>query len=673
MNRVPLMLLLPLLPWVATAADRNWTAGSGNWNTGANWDVNPGAADVARVNNGGTATILATPGSSYLSIRAGTSGGGSLSGTITIGDLSNAPLVSTTNGTGNEVYIGNATTGSSTGLGTLNLANGTLSIANAVGGRLFVGNAAGGSGGTARGVVNQTGGTVALLGNGTDSRGQLLVGTNAGRGTYLMSGGVITSIAGGSADNGSGRLAVAVNNGATGLFQMTGGTASFPNRVSLGQGGGATGTITVDGGTLNTGILFQARDGGSGVFNMVSGTYNNPSDHLVSFGSNNNSAVLGGTVNISGGVINFTGANNGFSLSQKGINNNAVVDMTGGVVNSKRLVYLNEASSNVSTMQARFNQSGGTHNVQNDISRLLTGGTVEYNLSGNGVLSVSGNILLGTGRVSVSGGTASANALSMTTGTVNITGGSLAVNSLALTGAGTVTLNGGHLRANGMSLASGTFNWGAGTLTVRQAQQNADNGTTDYTLAAAPSGPQLRHGTLLDHTGANGLATGAGSVLDMGGLYLNNGVRFDAFRSAGSLDVSSAGDVYKLISTVYLLRPFGFFTEDYGSIPLVAANAITGTFDTLLGFADDGRGYTQLATQVGGAVVNPATLNLDEGMFQYATGVVNPLGFTAGTYDILYFHYRVAGTVPEPGSFALIAAGLLGMRVARNLRRMQVA
>ena len=123
-----------------------------------------------------------------------------------------------------------------------------------------------------------------------------------------------------------------------------------------------------------------------------------------------------------------------------------------------------------------------------------------------------------------------------------------------------------------------------------------------------------------------------------------------------SLNATAAGDTLRMEGNVYLLRPFGFFTEDYGSLPLIQFNGggtMTGTFDTFVSLLDDSRGFTQSTFAVTTASANTLALNTWY-LEQTATGAT--------------FHYKVAGTVPEPGTFAL---SLVGILVARSFRRRQ--
>ena len=94
------------------------------------------------------------------------------------------------------------------------------------------------------------------------------------------------------------------------------------------------------------------------------------------------------------------------------------------------------------------------------------------------------------------------------------------------------------------------------------------------------------------------LLGGNGAVLNLDGLYFSAGVITDRMQIAGSIDLSGSGDLLKWdASTVYLLRPFGFFTEDYGigidglryTSPDDAAQALTGDKNT------DGWTYWQIA------------------------------------------------------------------------------
>jgi hypothetical protein len=225
------------------------------------------------------------------------------------------------------------------------------------------------------------------------------------------------------------------------------------------------------------------------------------------------------------------------------------------------------------------------------------------------------------------------------------------------------------------------FNWGSGVLALKTVSGTV--GTADLSQGTSNS-PFVSHGRQLTFqqggytgTGADEtIATGSGinvsgsdavggnSVLNLGGLYLSAGVRYNkaVFNDGMRLDASAAGDTLMmdtslLADTAYLLRPFGFFTEDYGSLPLIQFNgggSMTGTFDTFIGLVDDGRGFSQFT----GAFTNASSLPLNTWYLeQTASGAT--------------FHYKVAGFVPEPGTFGLLAAGAFGLRAMRRLRKLR--
>jgi autotransporter-associated beta strand protein len=238
--------------------------------------------------------------------------------------------------------------------------------------------------------------------------------------------------------------------------------------------------------------------------------------------------------------------------------------------------------------------------------------------------------------------------------------GTHAVGTLNLN-AGEVDLTGGTLRVDALQLNGGVFNWANGRLTILSNSGNA--GVDDFSqtgYAPVYEGHQLEV--------AGDLATASGSVLQMHAsptFYLNNGVRFNRLNIDGDLNLSVAGDVLEVEISPYLLRPFspsyGPSTNEYASIPLVTVSGLlTGTFDTFAGVLDDGRGFEEYT----GVFTSAGALPVNSWYLEYRT---------AGPGAGIYFHYRVAGYVPEPGTLSLLAAGLAGLRLARRVRRRAAA
>src|SRR5689334_13121372 len=158
----------------ARAANVLWTGSLGDWTTGSNWDAgtppSSATADIAFINNGGTAqidsTMTVSTGSLTMGSNTGDVGNLTMSGgtlTTTNTDIRIGGNAAATGGTGTftqtggnvvmnagnlNVGFGSAGTGA---VGTYNIAGGSLTVVNA--NIIAVGN-------RGTGTVNQQGGTV---------------------------------------------------------------------------------------------------------------------------------------------------------------------------------------------------------------------------------------------------------------------------------------------------------------------------------------------------------------------------------------------------------------------------------------------------------------------------------------------------------------------------------
>lgn len=74
-------------------------------------------------------------------------------------------------------------------------------------------------------------------------------------------------------------------------------------------------------------------------------------------------------------------------------------------------------------------------------------------------------------------------------------------------------------------------------------------------------------------------------------------------------------------------------------------------------------GWTQLAD---GSVTNPATMPLNTWAIEYRDGTG---GFTQSGGDVILLHYKVAGSVPEPSTAGILAAGALLLRSLARRKR----
>jgi fibronectin-binding autotransporter adhesin len=319
--------------------------------------------------------------------------------------------------------------------------------------------------------------------------------------------------------------------------------------------------------------------------------------------------------------------------------------------------------------------SGGTLRVStanltiNDANRgvkVTSAGTVEVDggltlTMAKNLDAVSGSLTkAGAGTFDLTGGatvfnlTVNAGRMRQSSGTVTVYNGNIGVS-------GTYQLAGGTLRVDNL-VVDGGFEWTDGVITH-------ETTTTGNPIVTELSSPGYQNVGVGNTATINGdLTTGPGTVLALHSsptLYLSGGVRFNNFHVDGDLNLGASGDLLELEFNPYLLRPFsqlGAAVSEYGSLPLVTWTGVrTGEFDPPTGMLNDGRGFAESAFPVSlASALDPNTY-----WFEYDD-----------TAKTLFLHYRVAGYVPEPGSFGLLAAGVAGLRLARGLadkrRRLQV-
>ena len=156
-------------------------------------------------------------------------------------------------------------------------------------------------------------------------------------------------------------------------------------------------------------------------------------------------------------------------------------------------------------------------------------------------------------------------------------------------------------------------------------------------------------------------------------LYLSGDVRFNNVFITGDLLLTAPNDSLAVEINPLLLRPFspslGSAATESGSLPLVVVDGnLTGTFENFGQVYMDSQGFTQYA----GIFTTAAALPNNTWYLEYAQDVFDPTGTIsgqgAGTYDLIFFHYRVAGYVPEPDTFLMVGFSVIGLRTARLLR-----
>lgn len=545
---------------------------------------------------------------------------------------------------------------SSSGAGTLNIQSGTFNAGNAAAVNVGVG-----AGATGNVVVGDGVGAVkTAVFNGNAK--VLNVGPSTGSGGA----GTITINSDGYVFNTRAVLGI---NGATANLTINGGTfetrSGVAETVDIASTGAANATVTLNGNALfwdreNNGVI-MARSGSSSGTVIINGN----SVFRVDTGNN---VIVGdaGTgrivINDNGSLLymdpDADGEGSALHFGGRAGSGRGTLIVNGGLLDTTKPIYFGNAGSGIGTQNAgmvRTNTDFLLGHASNNAFAATSSGT--YNLTG-GTVDIGGNLYVGHTRTGI---------FTQDDGTV-IVGQTLATGAGG-TGArqGTYNLNGGVLRTNNIDLnagVQGTFNWGAGKLTVKTTNSGS-SGVFDHTVSTAT---QAFTGTTINvDGGTGGLTTSSGSVLDLGGIYLNAGTRFDnLLLSAGTLNLSSGGDGLLFNVNPYLLRASGFVSPTVGSLPLLIAPTITGTFNTFTGVGSDTIGFAQSGFDVS----DPASLNENTWDLEYATGVSNPFGLV-GTYDVLFFHYKVTAAVPEPASFAFLAVGCVLLRAGRTLRRVR--
>jgi autotransporter-associated beta strand protein len=519
---------------------------------------------------------------------------------------------------GNE-YVGYSDTGSFTQTGGTHTVTGILMLAakdgssgtyNLSGGSLTVGayEAVGYSG---TGTFTQSGGSHTVT--------ALYLGTAAGAsGTYNLSGGSLSvggneyvGIFGSGAFNQtsgthtvSGDLFLAANSGSSGTFSLSGGSLSV-GTITLNSGGTFTqsgGTLSVSsdsdpgGGTLNiNGGILQA-SGGPHIFGndlkvggdfALGGTNNFTLSGAVDLGgptrtitlTNSGDTNLSGIISNGGLSIDNTGAG---SLTLSGANtyagtttlnsgtlfagNNEAFNATGGANLIIKGGTIGASAAGISitnplTIGGDFNMGGAagttleftksmnltgfllTHNGASDDT--LKGNLTSTAAGGitvtNGTLNLTGNNGGYIGTSTVTGGTLNLQGSGNYTGNNSVSGGILNMNSAsAITYSGTNTVSGGTLNMSSAgstysspsTLSGGTLNLSAGTLsgllTLNGGTFNL-SGTGSYTNAAPLTNSA---GTTLDVVSGSTL-TLAGGLTNNGNTNINGTLTGDLTNNAG--------------------------------------------------------------------------------------------------------------------------------------------
>ncbi|MFP6906830.1 MAG: PEP-CTERM sorting domain-containing protein, partial [Verrucomicrobiota bacterium] len=526
---------------------------------------------------------------------------------------------------------------------------GSLVLSDAANQEAWIGHRSDGTMRIESGSYSSTGQQLRLSTNGNNNQGHLVIGDGigpSGDATFTLNGDALQVKQGNN--TGAGFLTIntdgqvsntrlLVGNGGDGTAVMNG-NATFETNTGtginyVGVNNNGTGSLT-----LNDNAVFTFR-GTRGL--RIGGQHDGAEGTMTLNGNSQFIGTAGGSENSDRGLVVGRGGD-----ATLNINDNALINLASTLT-------VAGLGNNSAGDTATVNHNGGTVVTVMD---LFVGrqGNANYTLTSGSVTARDLRLgyQSGTGTFTQNGGTVQLTGRDLWTGEFNNN-----------TGDGVYNLLGGTLKVDNIDLddpgnpgIDGVFNWGGGTLTMSFPNNKATPGTIDYTTTDPINGVGqiVRSGTTIAVDGD--LSTGFGgatSVLDLGGLYIDDGTRVDIMEITGTLDLSGADHLIS-VDSPNLLRPIGGSAIDYGSIPLVTATGgITGgSFNSFAAPMADARPFYASPF----AVSDPA--NLKPNTFYIET-----------TGDTVWFHYKVTGTVPEPGTGLLFGLGVLMVRGLHRLRR----
>ncbi|MES2476399.1 MAG: autotransporter-associated beta strand repeat-containing protein [Verrucomicrobiota bacterium] len=419
------------------------------------------------------------------------------------------------------------------------------------------------------------GGTIQVTTDHTTN--DILAGTTASStGTWEQSAGNLTM--------GGGWFRLGTAAGATGNFNLSGGTLATTGEQNIGEAPGAFGNVVISGGTWNKGGGADVRlavggnsravNGGTGTLAISAGALNNNAALMVGAGPTGDGTLTstGGTITNAGVLaIGFAGGKGRMTVSDNGlvnINNEIWVGDGGGSVGT---LNFNAGQVNVTGWLAvgrtggtgTFNMTGGTYTKNaNPTNASIIGATGPgtFNQTGGNFNIGSGPTWLGevnSGVWNISGGNANIQGVQLgvnngASGTINLqgntgltgalpNGGGTGVISAGVvtmggpnggTGTSLINLDGGTLAVNrlvgGGTLASRVVNFNGGTLRLRANDAPLAPSVSDVTTNVNVGGAKI------DSGGFNGTI---GTVLAHAGVGTDGGLTKGG---AGTLTLTQA-------------------------------------------------------------------------------------------------------------------------------------
>ncbi|MGO9115610.1 MAG: autotransporter-associated beta strand repeat-containing protein [Thermoguttaceae bacterium] len=611
----------------------NWIAtGGGSWSTTSNWDSNgvPGAsnqdtATFGTVIGSNSATVTLDGSRTLCSLTFSTAGGGSYTLSRSSSDSTSTLTLA---GTGATAVLAN------------NGGNQAIDVPVILGASLNV-SAASGATLTINGPVSETGGSqsLSLSGGGT----LVLAGSNTYSGGTTIGSGLLQ--AGNNSALGASAAALAVNTG---------------------------GTLDVHGYTVNVGQL-----GGSGIIDNLSGSGS------LTVGNGNVSSTFSGTVQNSFGQLSLIKTGSG-TLTLTGSNTYAgSTSVAAGTLAINAPTAFPVGSSLSVVAGATFNVNAGPQTIG-----AITGGG-SFNVTGTAAITAASIV---QGSTSVASGA-----------TLNLTGPGAAAPGLTIANSGSLNVTGGNSQTVAVVGSSAAGN--VGSLDVTGAGTQFSAGSVFQNSIEIDSGAKLSLSAgagKANWSSANALTISGNTAawtgdLDVGasGITLSNATSaevaiVESLIKAGYASGTWAGTtgITSSAANAYPLQTSIGFTFNASTGKLVIAAAIPGDTD-LSGVVNNADRDTFVADF--GKTVPAGVSNWQFGCFNYGTTVNNADRniFVSNFGNASFPSVQIGGgpvsnpdmvagggvaastvaPVPEPGTLALLAAGLVVAGIAAVRRR----
>jgi hypothetical protein len=533
----------------AQGATRTWTADSGDWATAGNWsgDAVPKAGDTVDITDDDNTSrdVLYNYTGTAITL-----------GNVTV-DNDGATGINTLSMTGSGTnlaapweYIGDSNTSTLPGFGVMNQSVGTNSITNG----LYLGFGPDDEGTyslSATGTLTASGEVVGNTGTGvfyqsggvndiTNSGGLYIAGVGA-TGNYYLSGGTLELTYAGAYE--------VVGDTGSGTFTQTGGANNCPilqvdsglYSLSLGTllagsegeyiGFNSSGTFQQSGGANTTtggvyiGYAAGGPDGDSSLYALSGGSLSVGGDLEIGDGTLGTfSLSAAGSLSVSGtesvgysgtGNFNQTGGTNTPSSLDVGVSATGTYTLSGGTlsVNGAEIVGQDEMGN--------FNQTGGTNTLPLGSSLFLGDGSGPglYNLSGTGVLTVSGDEDIGYS--GTAGDFTQTDATTNTiTGNLEIGCSTTASGGYDISGAGSTLTVQGNVDVGGNFSAAGgsaSFNVEGGQVTITGTLQVWNSpGTEVFISGGNTTAGNMVNLAVYDQTGGTaslGAVSGTGTMV----------------------------------------------------------------------------------------------------------------------------------------------------------------